>query len=89
MIGNLGTSIDRDSTGTLIGETPWTSEDLAAIRQGKSGRKVIAYISIGEAEDYRPYWRKEWGSKGKLTAAAPSERPPWRNLIDLTCRYEK
>lgn len=64
------------------GEIPWERTDLDSIRKGKSGRKVIAYISIGEAEDYRPYWRKEWGSKGKLTAAAPAwlgvENPEWK-----------
>jgi cysteinyl-tRNA synthetase len=42
---------------------------------------LIAYISIGEAEDYRPYWRKEWGGQGKLTASAPAwllpENPDW------------
>jgi cysteinyl-tRNA synthetase len=42
---------------------------------------VIAYISIGEAENYRAYWRKEWSDRGKLTAAAPDwlgvENPEW------------
>lgn len=64
------------------GDTTWTQADLNTIREGRAGRKVIAYLSIGEAEDYRPYWRKEWGSKGKLTAAAPawlgSENPEWK-----------
>ncbi len=62
-------------------ETPWKRADLDTIRSGREGRKMIAYISIGEAEDYRPYWRKEWGGKGKLTAAAPAwlgrENPDW------------
>lgn len=60
----------------------WTRADLDAIRAGQSGRQLLAYISIGEAEDYRPYWRKEWGAKGKLTAAAPAwlgaENPQWK-----------
>ncbi len=63
-------------------ETPWQRAELDAIRHSQPGRKVIAYVSIGEAEDYRPYWRKEWGSKGKLTAAAPAwlgtENPEWK-----------
>ncbi len=63
-------------------DTPWTRADLDALRHGLPGRKVIAYISVGEAEDYRPYWRKEWGSKGKLTAVAPAwlgaENPEWK-----------
>ena len=64
------------------GETPWERADLDTIRSGHAGRKVVAYISIGEAEDYRPYWRKEWGGKGKLTAAAPAwlgvQNPEWK-----------
>ena len=63
-------------------DSPWARADLDAIRHGLSGHKVIAYISIGEAEDYRPYWRKEWGRKGKLTAVAPAwlgvENPEWK-----------
>ena len=64
------------------GDTPWERTDLDAIRSGHAGRKVVAYISIGEAEDYRPYWRKEWGGNGKRTAVAPAwlgvENPEWK-----------
>ena len=63
-------------------DTSWERADLDTIRSGYVGRKVIAYISIGEAEDYRPYWRTEWISKGKLTATAPAwlgaENPEWK-----------
>ena len=55
----------------FAGDTPWKQTDLDAIRIGKAGRKVVAYLSIGEAEDYRPYWQSEWVSNGKRTAAAP------------------
>ena len=69
------------------GDTPWERADLDAIRSGKEGRKVVAYISIGEAEDYRPYWRPEWGSGGKLTAAAPAwlgiENPEWKGNFQV------
>lgn len=64
------------------GETRWERSDLDAIRQGQPGRKIVAYVSIGEAEDYRPYWRKEWAGNGKLSADAPewlgNENPDWR-----------
>lgn len=49
----------------------WETTDLKKIRAGKAGRKIIAYISIGEAEEYRAYWKKDWGSDGKLTKQAP------------------
>jgi len=62
--------------------TPWEQADLDAIRSGKAGRKVVAYLSIGEAEDYRPYWKSEWGGNGNRTASAPAwlgiENPEWK-----------
>jgi cysteinyl-tRNA synthetase len=67
---------------TFAGDTPWEQADLDAIRSGKAGRKVVAYLSIGEAEDYRSYWQSEWVSNGKRTAAAPVwlriENPEWK-----------
>jgi cysteinyl-tRNA synthetase len=67
---------------TFAGDTPWEQADLDAIRSGKAGRKVVAYLSIGEAEDYRSYWQSEWVSNGKRTAAAPAwlgiENPDWK-----------
>jgi cysteinyl-tRNA synthetase len=66
----------------FAGDTPWEQTDLDTIRRGKAGRKVVAYLSIGEAEDYRPYWKSEWGSNGKRTASAPAwlgiENPDWK-----------
>ena len=65
-------------------DEPWTTADLAAIRAGRAGRKVIAYLSIGEAEDYRAYWRREWDANrdGKPDAGAPAflvaENPDWK-----------
>jgi len=67
---------------TFGGETAWGQADLDTIRSGKAGRKVVAYLSIGEAEDYRPYWQSDWVSNGKRTAAAPAwlgiENPEWK-----------
>jgi cysteinyl-tRNA synthetase len=67
---------------TFAGDTPWERTDLDTIRRGKAGRKVVAYLSIGEAEDYRSYWQSDWVSNGKRTAAAPVwlgiENPEWK-----------
>jgi cysteinyl-tRNA synthetase, unknown class len=61
---------------------PWTRTELDTIRRGRPGRKIISYLSIGEAEEYRLYWRKEWASKGKPATAAPewlgTENPQWK-----------
>ncbi len=63
------------------GTAPWTQADLNAIRIARPGRKIIAYLSIGEAENYRPYWQNAWVKNGALTAAAPAwllaENPDW------------
>lgn len=54
---------------------PYTKEDLATIRAGQAGRKILAYLSIGEAENYRPYWQKAW--KANLPAFLLGENPDW------------
>jgi cysteinyl-tRNA synthetase, unknown class len=49
--------------------TPLTQADLAKIKTKPNGgtRLAICYMSIGEAEDYRYYWKSEW----------KSSPPPW------------
>ena len=72
---------------TFAGDTPWERTDLDTIRSGKAGRKVVAYLSIGEAEDYRSYWQSDWVSSGKRTAAAPAwlgvENPEWKGNYQI------
>ncbi|HEY1170316.1 MAG TPA: MJ1477/TM1410 family putative glycoside hydrolase [Verrucomicrobiae bacterium] len=79
------TACDRDwivLDAVFSSDSPWERADLDAIRKNHPARKIIAYLSIGEAEDYRPYWRKEWGTGKKLTSAAPKwlgqENPDWK-----------
>ena len=60
----------------------WTTADIRQIRNGKPGRRVVAYVSIGEAENYRPYWHKTWTDKnGHATSQAPKflgpANPDW------------
>jgi cysteinyl-tRNA synthetase len=65
-------------------EGRWTPAEIAAIRAGKPNRKVLAYFSIGEAEDYRTYWKKDWDRdhNGKPDSGAPAflapENPDWK-----------
>jgi cysteinyl-tRNA synthetase len=60
----------------------WQAADLTTIRSKMKGRKILAYLSIGEAENYRWYWKKEWLKQGSLTASAPAwlgkENPEWK-----------
>jgi len=61
---------------------PWTRTDLEAIRAGHPGRKILAYQSIGEAEDYRPYWRASWLDGHRPGPGAPAwlgpQNPEWK-----------
>ena len=51
----------------------WTKQEINKIRLGHSGRKILAYLSIGEAEVYREYWKAEWDADqdGKPDVNAP------------------
>nr|WP_295890370.1 MJ1477/TM1410 family putative glycoside hydrolase [uncultured Devosia sp.] len=59
------------------GENAFTRADVAAMQRKPDGgtRIVLAYLSIGEAEDYRTYWQRDW------VQAPPSwlgdENPDW------------
>jgi cysteinyl-tRNA synthetase len=43
--------VDPDDSGLSF-------KNLASLQ--KQGKKIIAYLSIGEAEDYRQYWKASW-----------------------------
>lgn len=58
-------------------EEPWTAADLDTIRKARPGRKVLAYLSIGEAENYRPYWKRTWTGTG-APAWLLGENPEWK-----------
>lgn len=52
----------------------WTSEELAKFRQ--KGTVLLCYFSIGEAEDYRGYWKKNWSKQPPSFLL--SENPEWK-----------
>lgn len=61
------------------GDGKWglTSREITQLKSKPDGsrRLVVAYLNIGEAEDYRYYWRKAWEK-------AP---PPW--MDSENCRW--
>lgn len=65
------------------GTSRWTASELDSIRKAQPGRKIVSYLSIGEAEDYRPYWSSKWdaGKDGVPDSDAPQflngENPDW------------
>lgn len=60
-----------------LGTVPFSRREVLALKRKACGgnRFVLAYLSIGEAEDYRPYWKSAW------TAFPPAwleeENPTW------------
>jgi cysteinyl-tRNA synthetase, unknown class len=53
-------------------EFAFSRADVAMMQRKPDGgrRLVIAYLSVGEAEDYRWYWQKSWSD-------TPNTRPAW------------
>jgi cysteinyl-tRNA synthetase len=57
--------------------TEFTASEINQLRSKKNGgsRMVICYMSIGEAENYRYYWKAEWNST--KPAWLDAENPDW------------
>lgn len=51
----------------------WSPEQIKLMK--KSGKTILCYLSIGEAESYRPYWQKSW--KKNPPAFLLKENPDW------------
>ena len=69
-----------------------TNYDLLLIEVSYGKRIVIAYLSIGEAEDYRFYWKKEWNKNKPNWIVSENEnwsgnyivkywKPEWKEII--------
>lgn len=58
-------------------QSPLTGEDIRRLQRKPGGapRPVLAYLSIGEAENYRSYWEPAW-KPGKPDWLLP-ENPEW------------
>ncbi|MBI1368667.1 MAG: hypothetical protein GC162_08445 [Planctomycetes bacterium] len=42
------------------GPNLWTADDLRTMRAEQPQRRIVAYLSIGEAGEYRDYWQRPW-----------------------------
>ncbi len=80
--------IDYSSTGGADGE--WTAEQISQLKN--AGTTVLAYLSIGEAENYRYYWQESWtktppGWLGPLNPDWPGNykvrywMPEWKAIL--------
>ena len=62
----------------------YTQEEIAELKEAEGRRRfVLAYLSIGEAEDYRYYWEDEWWESPPSWLGP--ENPEWPG--NYTVRY--
>jgi cysteinyl-tRNA synthetase len=67
--------IDYSADGSA--ERRYTTAQIAALQHSPGGAKrVLAYLSIGEAENYRFYWHKDW--RPGVPVWLGSENPEWK-----------
>lgn len=61
-----------------------TASDLATLKVKANGgqRLVIAYMSIGEAEDYRYYWESDWSANPPSWLKAENEDWPGNYKVE-------
>ncbi len=56
----------------------WSSQQIRKLKFSHGRPKIVlAYISIGEAETYRSYWRKKWNIKKTRPNFILEENPNW------------
>lgn len=68
--------IDYSRDGT--DETAFSPAEVEQMRRGPNGKRrvVLAYLSVGEAEDYRYYWQAGWGRQPPSWLGP--ENPDWK-----------
>lgn len=74
-------------------DQPLTKDDVKRLKQKPQGgrRLVYAYMSVGEAEPYRPYWQESWEDHPPVWLDAKNEdwdshrvkywHKDWKNLL--------
>lgn len=63
--GLAGSNYDLLIIDAYYGDVPLTREEVEKLKRKPLGgrRLVAAYMSVGEAENYRPYWQADWDKK--------------------------
>jgi len=57
--------------------TAFTAQEITSLQRKRNGgkRMILCYLSIGEAEDYRYYWKPEWHTEKPVWL--DQENPDW------------
>jgi cysteinyl-tRNA synthetase, unknown class len=58
----------------------FSRDEIASLQA--SGKRVMAYLSIGEAETYRDYWRAEWVDGDACDAPLTEQAPSWLEIAN-------
>ena len=71
------TNYDLLIVDLYYGDRPLSKEETMRLkRKANGGRRILlSYMSVGEAADYRPYWREEWNAESPHWIAEPN--PEW------------
>jgi uncharacterized protein (TIGR01370 family) len=68
--------MDFSTDGT--GAERFSVEEIAAIKDGPGGRSVaVAYMSVGEASEFRDHWDPSWTVNGLANGALTEFAPDW------------
>jgi uncharacterized protein (TIGR01370 family) len=62
----------------------FTGDEVGAMQQRDDGgrRVVVAYISIGEASEFRTFWKKGWTKRGRAQSGLTDEAPAWLGPVN-------
>jgi cysteinyl-tRNA synthetase len=71
--------VDSEISADRTFEREYRSDEVAQMkrRPGSTPRLVLAYLSIGEAERYRPYWQQAWYDAPSKPAWLDKENRRW------------
>jgi len=72
--------------GKGIPQIPLTRQQVAAMKHKPGGgrRLIIAYLSIGEAEIYRYYWKRRWNNRRHRPSWIGKESKEWKGNYLVT-----
>lgn len=67
----------------FVGKQQLTKQDVDRVKVQPNGkpRKVLAYLSVGQAESYRGYWNSQWNAKRPLWIG--DEDHTWKGVYDI------
>jgi len=71
--------IDSEISANRLFEREYDSKEVARMKRRRDGssRLLLAYLSIGEAERYRPYWNPDWYDARKKPRWLGPENRRW------------